>query len=153
MRKDLLRETSPESLFALPCVCQNLRRAMRIVTRIYDEELKNVGLEITQFGLLTALATAGEVNQRRLSEGFVMDSTTLTRTLDRMRKRGWIFVKPGKDRRERLFSLTAAGKELLKKAEPYWNRAESRLKRKLGEKDWRRMKTTVSNLTKVALEA
>ena len=95
MRTEAFELASAEALFDLPCACQNLRRATRIVRRIYDQELKKVGLEITQFGLLTALAITGEVNQKRLSEGFVMDSTTLTRTLERMRKQGWIGVKQG----------------------------------------------------------
>src|SRR5215472_12556749 len=101
------------ALFALPCACQNLRRATRAVTRIYDEELRKAGLEITQFGLLTALSLVGEANQKRLSAGFAMDSTTLTRTLGLLRNYGWIRVLPGKDRRERMFSLTGAGKRKL----------------------------------------
>src|SRR6202161_4950061 len=110
MRVEAFEPTSAEALFDLPCACQTLRRATRIVTRIYDQELKKAGLEITQCGLLTALAIAGEVNQKRLSEGFVMDSTTLTRTLERMRKQGWITVNPGRDNRQHLFSLAGAGK-------------------------------------------
>jgi len=73
--------------------------------------LRKAGLEITQFGLLTALATTGEANQKRLSAGFAMDSTTLTRTLGLMRRQGWVRVRPGKDRRERLFRLTQAASE------------------------------------------
>ena len=98
------------ALFDLPCACQNLRRLTRVVTRVYDQELRKAGLEVTQFGLLTALATTGEANQKRLSAGFAMDSTTLTRTLGVLLKQGWIRVKPGEDRRERKFSLTRAGR-------------------------------------------
>jgi len=47
---------SLEQLFSLPCACQSLRRATRVVTRIYDEELRKAEVEITQFGLLTALS-------------------------------------------------------------------------------------------------
>jgi DNA-binding MarR family transcriptional regulator len=126
---------------------------MRIVTRIYDQELKNAGLEITQFGLLTALAATGQVNQKRLSEGFVMDSTTLTRTLERMQKRGWITVTNGKDKRERFFSLTAAGKRQMAKAKPHWELAESRLRNELGEIGWRDMKEVLSLVTKGAIAA
>ncbi len=122
-----------------------------MVSRIYDQELKKAGIEITQFGLLTALATAGELNQKRLSEGFGMDSTTLTRTLDRMRKQGWIGVKQGRDRREHLFSLTAAGKRQMAKAKPHWDLAESRLRNELGENGWKEMKETVSLVTKGAI--
>src|SRR5712691_8628650 len=89
-------------LFALPCACQNLRRVTRLVTRIYDQELRKADIEITQFGLLTALAIVSEANQKTLSAGFAMDSTTLTRTLAVLRKQGWIQVRLGKDRRERV---------------------------------------------------
>jgi DNA-binding MarR family transcriptional regulator len=144
---------SAEALFNLPCACQNLRRATRVVTRIYDQELKKASLEITQFGLLTALSMTGEVNQKRLSEGFAMDSTTLTRTLERLREQGWVRVKPGKDRRERLFSLTPAGKRQMSEAKPHWERAESRLRQELGEKGWKDIKEAVSVLTKSAIAA
>src|SRR5580692_10363624 len=106
----MMRQTPGKSLgdalFELPCACQNLRRLTRVVTRIYDQELRKAGIEITQFGLLTALAITGEANQKLLSAGFAMDSTTLTRTLGLLRKKEWIQVEPGKDRRERRFRLT-----------------------------------------------
>ena len=140
-------------LFELPCACQSLRRLTRIVTRIYDQEIRKAGLEITQFGLLTALAIAGEANQKRLSAGFVMDSTTLTRTLRLLVKAGWVQVKRGKDRRERLFSLTRAGKRRLAEAQPYWESAERRLQRTLGEAGWRSLHESVRRSTKAAAEA
>ena len=153
MSSETSGRASAEALFDLPCVCQNLRRATRIVTRIYDQELKKAGLEITQFGLLMALAATGEVNQKRLSEGFVMDSTTLTRTLDRMQNRGWISIKPGADRREHLFSLTSAGNRQIAKAKPHWDLAESRLRNQLGDTAWKAMKRAVSVVTKGAITA
>jgi DNA-binding MarR family transcriptional regulator len=141
------------ALFDLPCACQNLRRVTRIVTRIYDQELRQAGLEITQFGLLTALAITGQANQGRLSAGFGMDSTTLTRTLAVLRKQGWVQVQPGEDRRERLFSLTQAGKRRLAEAQPFWELAEQRLRKKLGGADWKRMKKIVSRVTVAAIDA
>src|SRR6516225_8976872 len=153
MRSAASESPSTEGLFDLPCACQNLRRATRIVTRIYDQELKRADLEITQFGLLTALSATGEVNQKGLSEGFVMDSTTLTRTLERMQKRGWITVTHGTDKRERLFSLTATGRRQIAQAKPHWERAESRLRNELGERGWNDMKKAVSLATKGAIAA
>jgi DNA-binding MarR family transcriptional regulator len=153
MKGEALEELASHALFDLPCACQNLRRLTRIVTRIYDQEIRKAGLEITQFGLLTALATVGEANQKRLSAGFVMDSTTLTRTLSLLVKAGWVQVKRGKDRRERLFSLTRAGKRQLAEAQPYWESAEQRLRRTLGDAGWKSMKESVSRSTKAAAEA
>src|SRR5579864_9310552 len=105
MRTATPEKQTVEALFDLPCACQSLRRATRAVTRIYDQELRKAGIEITQFGLLTALAATGEANQKRLSAGFAMDSTTLTRTLALLRKQRWVRVRSGKDRRERVFRL------------------------------------------------
>src|ERR1700704_6658963 len=132
MRPAALEQHPAAALFDLPCACQNLRRVTRVVTRIYDQELRKTGLEITQFGLLTALAATGEANQKRLSAGFAMDSTTLTRTLGLLRRQGWIRVRHGRDRRERLFSLTQAGKRQLAEAQPHWERAQQRLRQELG---------------------
>src|SRR5260370_7004091 len=119
-------------LFALPCACQNLRRVTRLGDRIYDQELRKTGIESTQFGLLTALAIVGEGNQKALGAGFATDSTTLTRTLALLRKQGWIRVRPGKDKRERVFRLTEAGKRQVAAAHPHWQAAEHRLPKTLG---------------------
>src|SRR5260370_27972691 len=123
MKRQAFGEQRADVLFELPCACQNLRRLSRVVTRIYDQELRRAGLEITQFGLLTALAAVGEANQKRLSAGFAMDSTTLTRTLGLLRRQGWVRVRHGKDRRERLFPLTRAGQPPNAGAPPPWGAA------------------------------
>jgi DNA-binding MarR family transcriptional regulator len=153
MNRHTFGEQPGDALFELPCACQNLRRLTRVVTRIYDQELRGAGLEVTQFGLLTALATVGEANQKRLSAGFAMDSTTLTRTLGLLRKQGWVRAKRGKDRRERLFSLTAAGDRQLAAAQPYWAQAERRLRNQLGDAGWKNIRETVFQMTEAAMRA
>jgi DNA-binding MarR family transcriptional regulator len=153
MSAPLLNEDRGNGLFPLPCACQNLRRLTRLVTRIYDQELRKADIEITQFGLLTALGITGEANQKRLSAGFAMDSTTLTRTLALLRKQGWIHVRPGKDKRERVFRLTEAGKRQFAAAKPHWEAAERRLRKTLGASGWNGMKATVARVTNAATEA
>jgi DNA-binding MarR family transcriptional regulator len=140
-------------LFPLPCACQNLRRLTRLVTRIYDEELRKVDIEITHFGILTALSAVGEANQKTLSAGFAMDTTTLTRTLALLRRQGWISVRVGKDRRERVFRLTEAGKRQFTTAQPHWHEAERRLRKALGSSSWQRMRSIVSEITTAASAA
>jgi DNA-binding MarR family transcriptional regulator len=153
MGAQLLNDDRGNSLFPLTCACQNLRRLTRLVTRIYDQELRKADIEITQFGLLTALGIVGEANQKRLSAGFAMDSTTLTRTLALLRKKRWIHVRPGKDRRERVFRLTEAGKRQIAAAEPHWEAAERRLRKTLGPSGWNRLEATVAQVTNAATEA
>jgi len=141
-----------KALFPLPCTCQSLRRLTRLVTRIYDRELRKADIEITQFGLLTALAIVGEANQKTLSAGFAMDSTTLTRSLALLLKHRWIQVRPGKDRRERVFRLTEAGKRQILAAQSHWEEAERRLRDSMGRKDFRKLHSLVSEATIAAAE-
>jgi DNA-binding MarR family transcriptional regulator len=70
-----------------------------------------------------------------------------------MLKQGWVRVRRGKDRRERLFSLTGAGKRQLVQAQPHWESAEQRLRRKLGDAGWKSMKEAVSRVTEAAVQA
>lgn len=120
----------------LPCMCASFRRASRALTQLYDQALRPLGLRATQFTVLQALAFAGEVSQGELGQLLVMDSTTLTRTLGLVRGRGWIFVRPGKDRRERLLRLTASGRRQLRRATPRWKEVQEQLRTAVGTLRW-----------------
>ncbi len=137
----------------LPCACANLRRAARAVTQLYDRELRSTGLGVTQFTLLQALSRTGELSQGRLGEGLSIDSTTLTRTLANLRREGWIAVKTGADRRERLVSLTASGRRQLKQSLPHWERAQERLRKILGEERWEEVADLTHKVVRSAREA
>src|SRR5690349_14252761 len=125
-------ETGRLSAVRLPCASANLRRAARIVTQLYDEALRPAGMRSTQFTLLQALTLLPEASQKRLAELLGMDSTTLTRTLALLREQGWVASKEGEDRRELRLSLTASGMREYKRALPYWQSAQNRLKHRLG---------------------
>ena len=123
-----------ESLLpSLPCMCASLRRASRTLTQLYEDALRPVGLRATQFTVLQTLSLAGEVTQGKLGQILAMDSTTLTRTLTIMGRRGWIAKRRGEDRREWRMRLSKAGETQLKQALPHWEKAQTRLRRQLGE--------------------
>ena len=124
------------TLTVLPCGCANLRRAARAVSQIYDEELRRSGLTIAQFTLLQVLFRVGKITQGGLGQLLVLDSTTLTRTLQTLEKKGWIRRRPGKDRREREVGLTAAGRSRFQRAVPDWNRAQELLLARVGRRRW-----------------
>jgi DNA-binding MarR family transcriptional regulator len=120
----------------LPCMCASFRRASRALTQLYDQALRPTGLRATQFTLLQALDLAGEVTQGQLGEILAMDSTTLTRTLAIMNRRGWIAGRPGRDRRERRLRLAASGQHQLKRGLEQWEKVQRRLRRRLGANRW-----------------
>jgi DNA-binding MarR family transcriptional regulator len=130
----------------LPCACASLRRAARAATRMYDRELRASELELSQFTLLMALDLTGEITQKGLGKLLAMDSTTLTRTLSFLIERGWIGVNPGTDRREKLLSLTRAGREKFAQAQPDWERAQKNLKANIGEEAWNEMGQLLANI-------
>lgn len=138
------------SIPLLPCACANLRRAARAVTRMYNRELRPTGLELTQFTLLMALNLAGEITQGNLGKLLALDSTSLTRMLRLLTKRDWIGVKAGEDRRQKFLRLTPSGREKLMQSEPYWQRAQLRLREGLGEPGWRQMGGLLAEVTDAA---
>jgi DNA-binding MarR family transcriptional regulator len=143
---------STQSLPKLPCLCANFRRAARSLTQLYEEALRPLRLRTTQFTLLQALELAGEVTQGQLCHLLSMDSTTLTRTLEILARRGWIAKRSGKDRRERLISLAARGKEQLRRATPAWEAVQQRVRQQLPQGHWDRLMRTTYELTQAVRE-
>ena len=139
--------TNQSLLPTLPCMCGSFRRTSRALTQLYEQALRPLGLRATQFTILQALDLAGEVSQGQLGEMLAMDSTSLTRTLAIMGRRGWITARRGKDRRERRLSLASGGETKLKSALPLWERVQSRLRRQLGAEAWKNLQQLTQQVT------
>jgi DNA-binding MarR family transcriptional regulator len=106
------------------CTCFNLRKSARAIPRMYDEMLRPTGLLVTQFTLLMASRALEPVTVKRLASELAMDCTTLARNLKLLKKRDYIRIESGEDRREQKVSVTEKGLEALVKAYPFWARAK-----------------------------
>ena len=148
MRAEALPALPPLPL--LDCACASLRRAARAVTQAYEVALKHTGLRATQFTLLQALERTGTTPQMALGELLALDPTTLSRTLRPLARAGWIRAGAGPDRREVRWTLTAAGRRRLGRANPAWQRAQARLRARLRPDHWRLL---VEDLAAVAAAA
>ena len=138
---------------ASPCLCNALRQASRAVTRLYDEELRSVGLRTTQYSLLRYLKHFGSVRQRDLGAATSLDETTLTRTLRPLIDAGWVTADPGEDRREKLVALSSAGSAKLAKALPAWERAQERMRARLSKTKWSELLALLPDLVRLADDA
>ena len=138
---------SKASTVPLPCLSASFRRATRALTQHYEEALRPLGLKGTQFTLLQALSITGEVSQGKLGEILAIDSTTLTRTLAIMMRQGWIVSRPGEDRRERLLSLSKAGRAEYKRALPHWEKVQQQLRAQFGHKRWHELFNVTNEVT------
>jgi DNA-binding MarR family transcriptional regulator len=132
------------------CLCNALRQASRAVSRLYDEELRRVGLRTTQYSLLRCVARAGRARQGDLVGLIHLDETTLTRNLRLPAAAGWVSVRCGIDRRERIVAITDAGAAKLAEALPAWRRAQARLQELLPEATRRRLLTALPEVTMLA---
>ena len=117
---------------------------------MYNQELRHTGLELTQFTLLMALNLTGEITQGNLGKLLALVTTSLTRMLRLLTKRGWIGVKAGTDRRQRLLRLTPSGQQKLEQSWPDWERAQKRLQRGLGEASWMQMGVLLADIARAS---
>jgi DNA-binding MarR family transcriptional regulator len=130
-------ETDPRCLAASRrCTASRLRRATRVVARLFEEVMASSGLEGTQFSVLVALSLGGDVPMRTLAERLGVDRTTLTRNLKPLEREGLVESAAGDDQRVRLVRMTAKGRRVLEKALPLWEKAQHQVVAKLGQAKW-----------------
>jgi DNA-binding MarR family transcriptional regulator len=114
------------------CTCYRLRQAGRLVSRLYDQSLAPLGINIGQFGLLATLSAMSGASVMRVANVLQMDRTTLTRNLSPLERLGYISAGSRSGMRVRALSLTKRGKDLLKTAKPLWKNAQDGLVKNLG---------------------
>jgi len=117
------------------CIGLRVRLLNRWLTSIYDDALRPMGVTTNQFNLLIALSRLGKTTAKRISKLMLMDASTVSRTLERMRKEGWVKGTTAEDARSEDLTVTEKGLDLLKKAHPAWCAAQDRARRILGEKN------------------
>ncbi|MBZ5720002.1 MAG: MarR family winged helix-turn-helix transcriptional regulator [Acidobacteriia bacterium] len=132
-------------------MCSSFRRTSRALTQLYEQALRPFGLRATQFTILQVLVHVNETTQGQLGEILAMDSTTLTRTLAIMVRRGWVAERRGEDRRQRWLRLTKAGEAQFKRAQPAWEKAQAGLRRRVGEQVWQNLFQLTNQLTDIAI--
>jgi DNA-binding MarR family transcriptional regulator len=115
----------------LGCTCFKLRRLTRTMSRLYDQHLATVGLKTTQYSLLTH--AAGEpLPVAELAERLGTERTTLTRNLKPLLEAGWVTLEAGADSRQRIVTITAAGRAKVAEAYTAWRAAQTALESLLG---------------------
>ena len=146
--EELLASPFPASVSA----CASLRRANRAVSHLYDLVLAPVRLKSTQYIILQAIGEAGEIAHCDLARAFVASEENFSRRLASARAAGWVRMKVGK-RYRRVYCLTDEGWRVLEIATPYWERAQERMRRELGEEEWSMLADFAERVTQAAIRA
>ncbi|QLL11848.1 MarR family winged helix-turn-helix transcriptional regulator [Pseudomonas chlororaphis] len=114
------------------CLCTNLRRAARGVSRFYDGALDGFGINVAQYSLLSNLQRLDQPSISSLAEAMGLDRSTLGRNLRVLEGEGLVRLSEGEDQRNRIVQLTEEGQQRLLAALPAWEAAQQRLIDRLG---------------------
>ncbi|MDJ1157903.1 MarR family winged helix-turn-helix transcriptional regulator [Chelatococcus sp. SYSU_G07232] len=134
---------------AKTCACLHTRMTARAVTRVYDEALRPIGLKVTQFSLLGAIAHGVTGSVSALAETLALERTTLTRNLRLLHEAGMIAPQRGAGRAV-AYELTAKGRAMIERAIPLWEAAQRRIEAALGTAEWEETRGRLKALRKAA---
>ncbi|MGA0542442.1 MarR family winged helix-turn-helix transcriptional regulator [Neotabrizicola sp. VNH66] len=117
---------SLEELYARPA--HLIRRAHQISWAIFLDECAEFGLTPVQYAALVAIGAQEVTDATRISSMIAFDRSTIGSVLDRLEKRGLIERRESQeDRRQRLISLTDAGRQLLEDCKDAVERVQNRI--------------------------
>ena len=114
------------------CIAVRLRLLNRVITNLYDDALRPLGLKVSQLNILIVTARLGLARPAQVCEILQLDVSTLSRNVKPLEVHGWLEVVPEEDARSQPFRLTAQGKRLIEKAIPAWEKAQQQASELLG---------------------
>ena len=118
---------------AANCISVRLRLLNRMVGAVYDSALRPHGIKASQLNILVAVSTVGGVTSRKLCRLLHMDSSTLSRAVTRMKKKGWLGVEPSGEGKILKIRVTRDGRNKIEAAYADWQSAQAKVKAMLGE--------------------
>jgi DNA-binding MarR family transcriptional regulator len=130
------------------CLCLHVQRAARALGRRFDDALRPFDLTNGQFSLMMSLNRPKPPGMAAVASLLAMDRTTLTAALKPLARRGLVKITPDpEDRRSRLLTMTAKGRNLLARAVPVWQRIHLEIEALLPEGDPNRLRNNLRVLS------
>jgi DNA-binding MarR family transcriptional regulator len=121
------------------CVAFNLRRSSRIISKIYEKEMRGAPIRGPQFSLMIVIAKRGTETITGLARDIGADRTTLTRNLKQLERKGVVRISEGKNHRTKAVTLLPAGEKAIQASVQHWKKAQAKVLSALGEDRWGRM--------------
>jgi DNA-binding MarR family transcriptional regulator len=114
------------------CIGARVRLLNRVITSMYDDAFRPFGVKASQFNILVVTGKLGLARPADVCAILRLDTSTLSRNVERMRMQGWLEAVPTEDARMQPFRLTTQGKRLLEQAAPAWKKAQQEAEKLLG---------------------
>jgi DNA-binding MarR family transcriptional regulator len=115
------------------CIAMRVRFVSRAITGLYDRALRRLDIKIGQASVLVFLTVHGESGPGDIGKALRMEKSTVSRNLDRMRKKGWIEISAGPDAVSQTIRITGKGSDLLAAVHGEWQKAQESARGLLGE--------------------
>jgi DNA-binding MarR family transcriptional regulator len=115
------------------CLGYRTRKLARAVTRLYNDRLRPLGLNIAEMNLMAAIAAKRSVQPAKLGRAMELEKSTLSRNIGRLVDRGWVEIHDRPDGRGMVLALTTHGDDMLLRALPAWKDAQKRARSMVAE--------------------
>lgn len=116
------------------CIAVRVRTLNRVITTVYDDLLRPLGLTINQLNMLVVIVKVQKPTAESIAPILKMETSTVSRNLERMKKQGWLTVRAQNGRRQQL-EITPKGARLMERAIQVWRKAQARTQIILGKKN------------------
>ncbi|MFP4510450.1 MAG: MarR family winged helix-turn-helix transcriptional regulator [Spirochaetota bacterium] len=141
--KELTRELKQIESF---CPGYTLRRAQKVVSRLFEASFRDARITSSQFAILLTLAVNQPLSTGTLSEQLSSEVSTVTRNMQALDRLGLVRTEPGTDKRFRDYRLTEAGVQSLDDNLPRWKEAQTETMDRVGRLRWMAMLGGLKNL-------
>jgi len=108
-----MNENNEEVLDSLACINLQMLRASHSVLKSYDDAYRPFGVKATQLPVLNLLAQNGIATTKEIAVQTMTERSVLSRKLQVMQKNEWIVPKYIRNTREKAYSLTEKGQDLV----------------------------------------
>jgi len=117
---------------AAECLAMRSRLIGRTVTGIYDEALRPAGITAGQLNVLAVVVRRRQVSPGQVARMLNIERSTMSRNVERMKRNGWLTIRPGELASSQELRITKAGRRIIEEAAPLWRKAQGRAREILG---------------------
>ncbi|MDD3119333.1 MAG: MarR family winged helix-turn-helix transcriptional regulator [Victivallales bacterium] len=129
------------------CIAFRVRLLNRVITKLYDHNLQELGITANQGTMLIVLARRPQMSRKELGRIMQMEKSTVSRNLDRMLDQGWLKELPHPNGTLRPLALTDAGRTMLGRVYRQWQISQEQARNLLGADNFAQIKTLTDRLS------
>jgi DNA-binding MarR family transcriptional regulator len=151
MSKEAKKGAPIAEMMSAECIAVRVRYVGRVITSIYDRVLRKFDIKVNQASILVYLTIHNGAGPGNIGTALQMEKSTVSRNLDRMRKKGWIEVEPRNQGLSQVVRVTETGDRLLLAVHREWQKAQASARELLGSEGVQSINALFDTLRKHSL--